>query len=160
MDGLLSSSSFENKSIERLSGAVKIPTMSFDDMGAIGEDKRWDIMYDFASYLEKTFPVVHEKLKLDTVNTHGLVYTWAGADLSLKPTLLMAHQDVVPVPESTIDSWTQPPFAGVYDGKYIWGRGASDCKNQLIAIMESVEELLKSNWVPRRTVVMSFGFDE
>ena len=134
--------------------------MSFDDMGAIGEDKRWDIMYDFAAFLEKTFPQVYGTLDVETINTHGLIFTWKGADASLKPTLLMAHQDVVPVPESTVDSWTQPTFGGVYDGKYIWGRGSSDCKNQLIAIMESVEELVKSAWVPRRTIVMSFGFDE
>ena len=160
MDVFLSSSTFENRSIARLSEAVKIPTMSFDDMGKIGEDKRWDIMYDFASYLEETFPHVYSALDVEIVNVHGLVFTWKGADVLLKPTLLMAHQDVVPVPESTIDAWTQPPFGGVYDGKYVWGRGSSDCKNQLIAIMESVEELVKSAWMPRRTIVMSFGFDE
>jgi len=31
-----------------LSGAVKIPTEMFDVMGPIGEDKRWDIFYNFS----------------------------------------------------------------------------------------------------------------
>ena len=59
----LSSESFRNGTIVRLSGAVRIPTQSFDNMGAIGEDKRWDIMYDFADYLKNTFPKVHKHLK-------------------------------------------------------------------------------------------------
>lgn len=160
MDELLSSSGFEKESIKRLSGAVQVPTMSFDDMGEIGVDKRWDIFYEFGKYLEKTFPTAYEKLDVDVVNTHGLVFTWKGSDLTLKPTLLMAHQDVVPVPDATIDAWTHPPFDGFFDGKFIWGRGSSDCKNQLIAILESIELLLEADFVPTRTILLSFGFDE
>jgi Gly-Xaa carboxypeptidase len=156
----VSSESFRNGTIIRLSGAVRVPTQSFDDMGAIGEDKRWDVMYDFADYLKNTFPRVHKDLKAEKVNTHGLVYTWEGSNKVLKPTLLMAHQDVVPVPDATVDAWTHPPFEGVYDGSYIWGRGASDCKNQLIAIMETIELLLDAGYKPKRSIVVSFGFDE
>jgi Gly-Xaa carboxypeptidase len=160
MDNYIKTSQFRNESVARLSGAVKIPTMSYDDPGPIGEDKRWEIFYDFASYLKDTFPLVHERLDLEMVNTHGLIYTWNGADENLKPTLLMAHQDVVPVPESTMPQWTHPPFDGVYDGKYIWGRGASDCKNQLIAEMEAIELLLQADFHPKRTIVLAYGFDE
>ncbi|WPH02436.1 Hypothetical protein R9X50_00530000 [Acrodontium crateriforme] len=156
----LSTPEFEKASIERHSGAVKIPTQSFDDLGEIGEDKRWDVMYPFAEYLEKTFPHVHKDLKLEKINTHGLLYTWEGSNKDLKPLLLMAHQDVVPVPAATVDSWTYPPFSGYFDGKSIWGRGSSDCKNQLIAIMETVELLLDAGFEPKRTIVLSFGFDE
>ncbi|EMC95379.1 hypothetical protein BAUCODRAFT_123824 [Baudoinia panamericana UAMH 10762] len=151
---------FRNASIVRHSGAVKIPTESFDNMGEVGEDKRWDIMYQFADYLEATFPRMHSDLKVEKVNTHGLLYTWQGSDESLKPLILMAHQDVVPVPASTVDAWTHPPFSGHYDGKFIWGRGASDCKNQLIAVMETIELFLAAGYEPKRTIVMSFGFDE
>lgn len=31
-----------------LSGAVKVPTETFDVMGEIGEDERWDVFYKFA----------------------------------------------------------------------------------------------------------------
>ena len=93
-------------------------------------------------------------------STYGLLYTWQGSDDKLKPLVLMAHQDVVPVPASTVDAWTHPPFSGHYDGRYIWGRGSSDCKNQLIAEMETVELLLAADFKPKRTIIMSFGFDE
>ena len=160
MDAGLRSEAFQKVSVERLQGAVRIKTQSFDDLGEIGEDKRWDVFYPFAEYLKKTFPLVHRKLGLDVVNTHGLVYTWLGSQPALKPTLLMAHQDTVPVPDATVDAWTHPPFDAHFDGEYIWGRGSSDCKNQLIAILESGEELLGAGFEPTRTVILAFGFDE
>lgn len=160
MDEYIKTTKFRNESIARLSGAVQIPSMSYDDLGPIGEDKRWDIFYDFAAYLKEQFPLIHQHLELEVVNVHGLIYTWKGSDESLKPTLLMAHQDVVPVPESTIPQWTHPPFEGVFDGKYIWGRGASDCKTQLIAEMEAIELLLNAGFKPKRTILLSYGFDE
>lgn len=160
MDKILSSSAFEKGSIKRLSNAVRIPTQSYDDLGPIGEDKRWDVMYDFEAYLKKTYPLTFTKLEVENVNVHGLFLTWAGSDESLKPTLLMAHQDVVPVANDTIKSWKFPPWSGHYDGEYIWGRGSSDCKNQLTAILDAVEMLIKADFTPKRTIVLSFGFDE
>lgn len=87
------------------------------------------------------------------------MYTFEGSDPSLKPTLLAAHQDVVPVPDES--TWTHPPFAAVYDGEWLWGRGASDDKNSLTALMSAVEALLSDGeWKPTRTLVLAFGFDE
>ncbi|KAJ4415769.1 hypothetical protein N0V82_007131 [Gnomoniopsis sp. IMI 355080] len=78
---------------------------------------------------------------------------------SLKPVILMAHQDVVPVQMET-DDWKYPPFDGHWDGSYVWGRGSTDCKNTLIASLEAVEELLRAKFTPKRTVILSYGFDE
>lgn len=160
MEVFLESDAFRNASIARLSGAVQIPSMSYDDLGAIGEDKRWDIFYELAAYLEKSYPLVHQTFELEKVNTHGLAYTWLGSDSALKPIILMAHQDVVPVPSDTVASWTHPPFSGHYDGKLIWGRGSSDCKNSLTGILEALELLIAAGFKPTRTIVLSFGFDE
>ncbi|EME79153.1 uncharacterized protein MYCFIDRAFT_34215 [Pseudocercospora fijiensis CIRAD86] len=152
---------FQNASISRLSGAVQIKTESFDDLGKIGEDARWDVFYPFHNYLAKTFPLIHTQLKVEKVNTHGLLYTWTGSDDGKrKPIVLMAHQDTVPVDMDTLDSWTHPPWSGYYDGEKIWGRGASDCKNSLIGILETLEGLLEAEFRPSRTVVLAFGFDE
>ena len=160
MDAYLESSQFRNETIVRMAGAIQVPSESFDDLGPVGEDPRWDIMYDMAAYLDKTFPLVHKTLKLDKVNTHGLLYTWEGSDKSLKPTVLMAHQDVVPVAAATVKQWTHPPFSGHYDGKSVWGRGASDCKNLLVGTLEAVELLIEAQFKPKRTLVLAFGFDE
>jgi acetylornithine deacetylase/succinyl-diaminopimelate desuccinylase-like protein len=61
-----------------------------------------------------------------------------------------------------------PKFRGVtpqflkymYLGKRLWGRGSMDDKSGLIGIMSSIESLLENGFVPTRTVVMAFGFDE
>ncbi|KAI1776276.1 carboxypeptidase S [Hypoxylon cercidicola] len=160
MDDYIKSSKFVNETVARMAGAIQIPSQSYDDMGPIGEDERWDVMFDFAAYLQQTFPLVRRTLSLEKINTHGLLYTWEGSDESLLPSVLMAHQDVVPVAESTVGQWTHPPFSGHFDGRYIWGRGASDCKNNLIGIMEAVELLVEAGFTPKRTLVLSFGFDE
>ncbi|KAI0009598.1 peptidase family M20/M25/M40 [Xylariaceae sp. FL0662B] len=173
MDDYISSPKFRNETIARMAGAIQVPSQSYDDLGPIGEDNRWDVMFDMAAYLERTFPLIHSTLTLEKVNTHGLLYTWKGTDGNLKPTVLMAHQDVVPVADETIGQWSQvrtktssvgtptcAPFSGFYDGYYIWGRGAEDCKNNLIGIMEAVELLIDAGFEPKRTLVLSFGFDE
>lgn len=54
----IESDDFLEASVKRMQGAVKIPTESFDDMGPVGEDKRWDIFVDFHEYLEATFPLM------------------------------------------------------------------------------------------------------
>lgn len=74
-------------------------------------------------YFEKTFPNIHKHLKLEKVNELGLLYTWEGSDPDLKPLLLMAHQDVVPVNNETLSSWKFPPFSGHYDPEtdFVWG---------------------------------------
>ncbi|KAM0546638.1 hypothetical protein ACHAPJ_010776 [Fusarium lateritium] len=160
LDTNLSSAAFREKSIQRLAGAIRIPTVAYDDMGPIDEDPRWKVFDDFEYYLRRSFPSVHERLTLEKVNSHGLLYTWTGSDSTLKPTILMAHQDVVPVPESTVSQWKHAPFSGAFDGSSIWGRGALDCKNTLIASLEAVEALLEGGFEPHRTVILSFGFDE
>lgn len=156
----LTSDAFRSAAIKHLSGAVQVKTESFDDLGEVGEDARWEVFYKFHEYLAETFPRLHEELQVDKVNTHGLLFTWQGSDASLKPTLLMAHQDTVPVPPETIEAWTHPPWSGHYDGTHIWGRGSNDCKNQLIALLETLNTLLDAGFQPKRTILLSFGFDE
>jgi Gly-Xaa carboxypeptidase len=56
-----------------------------------------------------------------------MVYTIKGKDETLKPLMLTGHLDVVPATTS-LDRWTYPPFEGVIEGDWIYGRGTSDCK--------------------------------
>jgi Gly-Xaa carboxypeptidase len=73
--------------------------------------------------------------------------------------LLAAHQDVVPIADAS--TWKYPPFSAHFDGRWLWGRGASDDKNSLSAIFSALETLLSDpTWVPRRTIIVALGFDE
>jgi Gly-Xaa carboxypeptidase len=97
-------------------------------------------------------------MNLETVNSYGLLYTLPGSSPELKPLLILAHQDVVPVPDPT--KWTHPPFEAYFDGQWLWGRGAIDCKNALIGVYSAMERLLEQDFESKRTIILSFGFDE
>ncbi|GAA6027280.1 hypothetical protein JCM8097_002553 [Rhodosporidiobolus ruineniae] len=149
---------YRNSSAAILGGLVRVKSESFD--GEKDDDPRWDAFYDIANYLRRTFPLVYKHLTLEEVNTHGLLYTFAGSDTSLKPIILMAHTDTVLVNPDTLDQWSFEPWSGYFDGEYLWGRGATDCKNLVSGILEAVTLLLEGGFKPRRTVLISFGFDE
>ncbi|KIW96234.1 uncharacterized protein Z519_03302 [Cladophialophora bantiana CBS 173.52] len=151
---------FQDSVAARLADSVKIPTVTYDGMGHVGEDPRWEVFFQFSDYLKKAFPRVYEQLTVETVNQHGLLYTWRGSQEAMKPLLFMAHSDVVPAGESTSEEWTYSPFSGHYDGEYIWGRGSEDDKSNLIAMLTAIDCLLACDFIPHRTVILSVGFDE
>ncbi|KAI6041920.1 carboxypeptidase S [Pisolithus marmoratus] len=151
---------FQEKAVSWLAGAVQVPTESYDYYDPVGTDPRWEKFHTFHSYLQKAFPLVHAELQLTKVNTYGLVFVWKGSNEGLKPLLLAAHQDVVPVEPTTVDKWTHPPFSGYFDGTSVWGRGSCDDKSGLIGIMSAIETMLANGHEPTRTVVLAFGFDE
>ncbi|KDQ61780.1 hypothetical protein JAAARDRAFT_204220 [Jaapia argillacea MUCL 33604] len=160
MNGIIGSGAFGEKAVEWLGGAVRVPTESYDKMEPVGVDPRWEAFGPFHDYLLGAYPLIHSTLELTKVNTYGLVYVWKGSDESLKPLLLAAHQDVVPVDQTTLDQWEHPPYSGYFDGERIWGRGSSDDKSGLIGIMSTIETLLSNGFEPSRSVVLAFGFDE
>ncbi|KZW02629.1 carboxypeptidase S [Exidia glandulosa HHB12029] len=160
LEGLYKSDPFVDQAAELLGGAVRIATESYDDNGPPDEDPRWSLFHDLHTYLEEKFPHVHSKFTLTKVNTLALVYTWVGTDPNLKPLLLTAHQDVVPVEPETVAQWVQPPYSGLNDGEWIWGRGTCDDKLGVIAQMISMENLISRGFVPTRTLILAYGFDE
>jgi len=112
------------------------------------------------AHLQQRYPLVHATLQREVVGAHSLLYTWAGSDAAAKPVALLAHQDVVPIAAGTERLWAKPPFDGVQEGGFVWGRGALDNKGNLITQLEAVEALLKSGFKPQRTVYFVFGHDE
>lgn len=141
---------------QRLAGALRFRTISHQDSTQFdaAEFRR------FQDYLTASFPRVHATLRRETVGRFSLLYRWAGADTTLPPVVLMAHQDVVPVEPGTESKWTYPPFGGQIADGYVWGRGAMDDKGSLVAQLEAIESLLSEGATPRRTVYLALGHDE
>ncbi|MDE2614343.1 MAG: M20 family peptidase [Burkholderiales bacterium] len=110
--------------------------------------------------LAARYPRVHAQLEREVVGGHSLLFTWKGSDAGAKPIALMAHQDVVPIAPGTETRWQQPPFAGVIEGGFVWGRGSLDDKSNLVTELEAVERLLAEGFKPRRTIYLAFGHDE
>ncbi|SCV99684.1 LAFE_0B00232g1_1 [Lachancea fermentati] len=163
VDVIFEDPQFKELSIKKLSGALQIPTEIFDNNPSPEDDlEYYQEFFKLHEYLSESFPLIYQHLKVQKVNHINLVYTWEGKNRLLKPMLFTAHQDVVPVERKTVSKWKFPPFSGHYDedSDTIWGRGAIDCKTMMIAELEAVEQLLKDGFIPERTIIIAFGFDE
>jgi carboxypeptidase PM20D1 len=136
----------------RLSEAIRYRTVS--------DPKGNPEFLRFHEFLKRSFPLVHARLNLETVNRYSLLYSWIGKNPSLQPILLMAHMDVVPVEDVTNNKWIHDGFSGDISAGFIWGRGSMDDKGSLLAILEAVEHLLAGGFMPERTVYLAFGHDE
>ncbi len=139
-----------------LSDAIKIKTISNVDVDKVD----WNEFKRLHALFEERFPLVYKNLKCEEISLASLLFTWEGKNPDLEPIALLGHQDVVPVAAGTEGDWTHPAFDGVDDGEFVWGRGALDMKNHLIAVLESVESLLAEGFAPERTVYLCFGHDE
>ncbi|KAJ3141963.1 hypothetical protein HK100_004751 [Physocladia obscura] len=177
---------FVTAAAERLGGAVRIATQTFESMNDVPPpldvpDSPREGLANLRVFLQNSFPKTyvpylnwccpssdklsfprHSTLKQTVISRYSLVYTWKGSDLSLKPLLFLAHLDTVPVLAETIENWTYPPFSGFIDfeNDAIWGRGAVDTKSSLLGILEAVELLLGNGFIPKRTIYLVFGHDE
>jgi carboxypeptidase PM20D1 len=142
-----------DRAVAKLQALVRIPSVSDRDPSRV-DTTAFDRLLD---ELRVQFPLLHERLDLTRVGTHGLLFHWAGL-ADDKPVVLMAHLDVVPVDESA--PWRHPAFGGeIVDGA-VWGRGTLDDKGCLVAICEAVETLLEAGFTPAQDVWLSFGCDE
>jgi acetylornithine deacetylase/succinyl-diaminopimelate desuccinylase-like protein len=68
-----------------------------------------------------------------------------------RPILIMGHTDVVTVDPA---KWTHPPFGAVRDGGYIYGRGAVDDKDNLVAGLMLMLRLKRANTPLDRDVIL------
>lgn len=141
---------------KNLSDAIRIKTISNYDRDLVD----WNEFDKFHKFLEERYPLVHKTLSKTEIADASLVYKWEGTDPTLDGIALLAHQDVVPIAEGTLSDWTHDPFEGFNDGEFIWGRGAMDMKNHLIAVMESVEQLISDGYKPKRTIYICLGHNE
>ena len=141
---------------QNLSDAIKIKTISNVD-----EDKvDWSQFDALHKLFEERYPLVHKNLKKEIVGKASLLYTWEGKNPELDPIALLGHQDVVPISAGTEQDWEHEPFSGDIADGFVWGRGAVDMKNHVVAVLESVETLLEDGFEPERTVYLCFGHNE
>ncbi len=67
-----------------------------------------------------------------------------------KPVMIMAHTDVVSV-DST--KWIHPPFSATREGGYVYGRGAVDDKDNVVAALMVMIQLKRLNIALDRDVI-------
>ena len=149
-----------DRSISNLQALVRIPTISLSVDPESESAPEWSPFETFIDTLAALYPATHAALSRERIAGHSLLYRWVGRTPA-DPVVLMAHYDVVP---ATDEGWQHPPFDAHIEGdgeeRVIWGRGTLDDKGALAAIMEAVEQLTSSGFVPARDVYLSFGHNE
>ncbi|MCF8370958.1 MAG: M20 family peptidase [Bacteroidales bacterium] len=137
----------------RLSKAIQIKTISYED-SINPQVSAFDSLHNF---LVNEFPLVDSILEKEVINRFSLLYFWKGKNPDLKPAILCAHQDVVPVEE---EKWDFPPFDGIIKDGIVHGRGSLDDKLSVLGILEATEILLQEGFSPERSWYFAFGHDE
>lgn len=141
----------DDKIVEKLGELIKIPTISYEDRSLINFTE----YQNFIDKLKVLYPTVFEKCEFTQTKEYAIKFKLKGLSAE-KPTVLMAHYDVVPVTEG----WENDPFLGeVVDG-YLYGRGTLDTKCTLACALEALEFALKDNYVPKNDLYLCFGSNE
>ncbi len=142
----------------RLSALVQIPTVTPPDSGPHSPELA-EIFLQFHEALGRFYPRLCEH-EIEEIGRAGLLIRIPGAAAD-RPVVLMAHQDVVPIPEDwQAEGWEHEPFAGVIQDGWVYGRGTLDDKGALVVLLDAVESLLAEGWVPAQDLYLMMGADE
>jgi carboxypeptidase PM20D1 len=141
--------------VQHMSEAIQFQTIS-SSQKPISETS----FNQFVDWLKQTYPILFRKFEIQQVEGYSLFLKWQGSNESLKPILLTAHYDVVPVISGTESLWRYPPFSGEIAEGYVWGRGALDDKGAVISMLEAASKLEQQGFQPERSIYFSFGHDE
>lgn len=90
---------------------------------------------------------------------HPVVYgEWLGAGSSAPTVLIYAHYDVQPV--DPLELWESDPFTPTIRGDYLFARGASDMKGQLIAACSAIRSITRFDPLPVNVKFIIEGEEE
>lgn len=121
----------QSRFIAELGEFVRFPSVSAqaEYRAAVNGCARW-----LAAHLRS---VGFGKTRIIRTRRHPLVYAEYFRSRSLPTLLVYGHYDVQP-PEP-LDEWLTEPFSPVVKNKYLYGRGVSDDKGQMFALIKAVE---------------------
>ncbi len=135
-----------------LSQLVRCKTVSYYDKDN-EDDNEFEKLY---ALLPKLYPQVFKVAEFTELPERALLFKWSGKS-SEKPTVLMAHFDVVPANE---DAWEKPPFDAVIEDGVMWGRGTLDTKVTFNGILTAANTLISEGFVPENDIYMAFSGGE
>lgn len=139
------------KALQNLQAALRYPTISYPDRSKMN----FSVFEQFIQHVQVTYPKLHKVAQVERIQDYSLVFHLKG-NSSEKPVAFMAHYDVVPV----LDTWNYPPFEGLVEDGYVYGRGTLDMKGHLVALLEAIESLLEDNAKFERDVYILLGHNE
>ncbi|MBE6798732.1 MAG: M20/M25/M40 family metallo-hydrolase [Ruminococcaceae bacterium] len=144
---------FDNDlAIKNLSELIKCKTISYNDK-SLEDDAEFNKL---TNMLPQLYPNVYSTCEQIDIPDRAILLKWRGKSAE-KPTVLMAHYDVVPVNE---ENWAKPPFDAVIEDGVLWGRGTLDTKITFNSILFATEKLIADGFVPENDIYLAFSGGE
>ena len=141
----------EDDIVKKLGKLVKIPTVSHPNPLDM-DMKQFDLLIETVKEL---YPNVFSKCEYEITKERAIKIKVRGLSDS-KPTVLMAHYDVVPV----TDDWSVDPFLGEVIDDRLYGRGTLDTKCTMACALSALEKALLKGYVPKNDLYLCFGSNE
>ena len=142
----------KDKAVETLRTLVRFKTISYRDKSK-EDDKEFE---GLIKKLPELYPNVFAKCEFKRLPDRALLFRWKGKE-SGKPTVLMAHYDVVPVNE---EMWDKPAFEAILENDVIWGRGTLDTKVTFNGVLFSADHLIAQGFTPENDIYFAFSGGE
>lgn len=109
-----------------------------------------------ASHLQQ---IGMDNVEILSTKGHPVVYAERLEAGPARPTVLIyGHYDVQPA--EPLDLWHSDPFSPVVKGEYIYGRGMTDMKGQVMASINAVEAALRAGELPVNVKFLIEGEEE
>ena len=138
--------------MEALRELIRFKTVSYSD-SALEDDAEFEKLIES---LPRLYPNVFKTCEFIKLPDRALLFRWHGKSAD-KPSVLMAHYDVIPVDES---GWQKPPFEAIIEDGVLWGRGTLDTKATFNGILFSADTLISQGFVPENDIYFAFSGGE
>lgn len=142
----------KESSVDALARLIRCKTVSYLD-SSLEDDAEFEKLINL---LPELYPEVFAACEFKKLPDRALLFKWTGKQHE-KPTVLMAHYDVVPADE---EYWEKPPFDAVIEDGVLWGRGSLDTKVTFNGILFSANTLIKQGYTPENDIYFAFSGGE
>jgi acetylornithine deacetylase/succinyl-diaminopimelate desuccinylase-like protein len=139
--------------LDELKEFIAIPSISTD------EASKNDVIRAAEWISSRLNALGMENVQVFPTDGHPVVYgEWLRAGDDAPTALIYGHYDVQPAdPE---DLWTSGPFTPEIRGEYIYGRGVTDMKGQLLVALDAIEAIIHTSQLPINLKLMFEGEEE